>query len=226
MRQVMERMHMTDVLILFGMTETGPIATQTAVTDTLARRVGSVGRVVPHVEIKIISPDGRIVPRGETGEFCTRGYSVILGYWSDPESTGAAIDEAGWMHTGDLVNMDDDGYCRVVGRTKDMIKFGGEPVFPRESEELLLMHPLVEEAYVFGVPHASWGEEVCAWIRCRNAAALTAVEIRAFCRERIARYKVPRHVRFVDSFPMTGPGKVRKDLMRTQMTEDLGRPSD
>ena len=223
MRQVMERMHMTDVLILFGMTETSPMATQTAADDTLARRVGSVGRVVPHVEIKIIDPDGNVVPRGITGEFCTRGYSVMLGYWGDPDWTAEAIDAAGWMHTGDLVSMDTDGYCRVAGRIKDMIKRGGEAIFPREIEEFLYTHPAVRDVYVFGVPHEYWGEEVCAWISLRDSAGLTEDEVWEFCRDKIAQQKVPKHIRFVSSFPMTGSGKVQKYVMRDLMAKELGR---
>jgi fatty-acyl-CoA synthase len=221
MRQVIDRMHMRDVLILFGMTETSPIATGTAPDDTIDRRVGTVGRVVPHVEIKIIDAKGRTVPRGTAGEFCTRGYSVMLGYWDDPKGTDEAIDAAGWMHTGDLVSMDADGYCQVVGRLKDMIKRGGEAIFPREIEEFLLTHPDVRDVHVFGVPHDRWGEEVCAWISCRDNARLTERDIREFCRDKISRQKIPRHVRFVTTFPMTGSGKVQKYVMREQMAQEL-----
>jgi len=223
MRQVIEWMHITDVMILFGMTETSPIATQTAADDTIARRVGTVGRVVPHVEIKIIDAEGRILPRGRTGEFCTRGYSVMLGYWNDPARTAEAIDAAGWMHTGDLAVMDEDGYCRIVGRIKDMIKRGGEAIFPREIEEFLISHLAIRDVYVFGVPHEFWGAEVCAWISVHDGAGLTEDTVRAFCHDKIARAKIPQHIRFVTSFPMTGSGKVQKYVMREQMATKLDR---
>lgn len=222
-RQVIERMHMKDVLIAFGMTETSPIATLTSTHDPIEKRIGTVGRVVPHVEIKIIDAEGHIVPRGHAGEFCTRGYSVMLGYWEDADLTRQAVDAAGWMHTGDLVTMDDAGYCQVVGRIKDMIKRGGEAIFPREIEEFLITHPAVREAYVFGVPHEYWGEEVCAWIALRDEKSLSTEDVRAFCHNKIASHKIPQHIRFVQSFPMTGSGKVQKYVMRDQMTEELRR---
>ena len=222
-QQVMDRLHMKDVLIAFGMTETSPVATQTSIHDPMNKRAGTVGRVVPHVEIKIIDAEGHTVPRGSDGEFCTRGYSVMLGYWEEPGLTKQAVDAAGWMHTGDLVTMDDEGYCRVVGRIKDMIKRGGEAIFPREIEEFLITHPAVREAYVFGVPHEFWGEEVCAWIALREGASLTADDVVSFCHDKIAPHKTPKHIRVVDSFPMTGSGKVQKYIMRERMAEDLRR---
>jgi fatty-acyl-CoA synthase len=178
--------------------------------------------VQPHVEIKIVDASGRIVPRGVTGEFCTRGYSVMRGYWNDAQKTREAIDDAGWMHTGDLATMDDEGYVNIVGRLKDMVIRGGENVYPREVEEFLYGHPKVQDVQVIGVPDPKYGEELCAWIRLREAETCTADEIREYCRGRIAHYKVPRHVRFVDAFPMTITGKVQKFVMRKETIEALG----
>ena len=224
MKQVMERMHMTEVSICYGMTETSPVSTQTRVDDTVDRRVATVGRVGPHLEVKIIDPEsGRTVPRGEPGELCTRGYSVMRGYWEEPAKTADAIDPARWMHTGDLAVMDDDGYVSITGRIKDMVIRGGENIYPREIEEFLYTHPDVLDAQVIGVPDAKYGEELMAWVRMREGAEpLTAEALREFCTGKLAHYKVPRYVHIVDEFPMTVTGKVRKVEMRKQATEILG----
>jgi fatty-acyl-CoA synthase len=215
MHQVRSRMHMDEVAIACGMTETSPVSTQTAPDDPLSKRVATVGRVHPHVEVKIVDPHtGETVPRGTPGEQCTRGYSVMLGYWDDAAATAAAIDPDGWMHTGDLAVMDDDGYLSIVGRIKDMIIRGGENVYPREIEEFLHGLEGVADAHVIGVPSARYGEEVMAWIKPREGVQLTARGLAAACRGRIARYKVPRHWRIVDAFPMTVTGKVQKYRLR------------
>ncbi len=222
MRRCIRDMNLREMTIGYGMTETSPVSTQTALDDPLERRVATVGRVHPHVEIKIIGPDGRVVPRGTPGEFCTRGYSVMLGYWDDEERTKQAVDATGWMHTGDLATMDTDGYCNIVGRIKDMVIRGGENVYPREVEEFLYRHPKIQDVTVFGVPDERYGEEICAWIKIRVGETLTAEEVRDFCRDQIAHYKVPRHIRFVDEFPMTVTGKIQKFIMRERMVGDLG----
>ncbi|ADB48677.1 AMP-binding protein [Conexibacter woesei] len=223
MKQVIDKMHMREVSICYGMTETSPVSTQTRTDDPLELRVGSVGRVGPHVEVKVVEPDtGMIVKRGETGELRTRGYSVMLGYWGELEKTAEAIDAAGWMHTGDLATMDDAGYVAIVGRIKDMVIRGGENVYPRELEELLHLHDDVVDVQVVGVPDAKYGEELCAWVRLRDGAAVGEDDVRAFCRERVAHFKVPRHVLFVDEFPMTVTGKVQKYKMREATIERLG----
>jgi fatty-acyl-CoA synthase len=223
MKSVVSRMHMPDVTICYGMTETSPVSTQSAPDDTLEKRVGTVGRVHPHVEVKIVDPvTGAVVPRGASGELCTRGYSVMLGYWNDEAATRAAIDAAGWMHTGDLATMDDEGYVNIVGRIKDMIIRGGENVYPREVEEFLHGHPGVSEAQVIGVPSLKYGEEVMAWVRLRPGVTLTAEDLAAFCAGKIATYKVPRHWKVVDEFPMTVTGKVQKFRMREVAIQELG----
>ena len=222
MRRCIRDMHLTEMTIGYGMTETSPVSTQTALDDPLERRVSTVGRVHPHVEIKIIDTEGRVAPRGMPGEFCTRGYSVMLGYWDDEERTKQAVDAAGWMHTGDLATMDKEGYCNIVGRIKDMVIRGGENVYPREIEEFLYRHPKIQDVQVFGVPDPRYGEEICAWIRVRAGETLTAEEVREFCHDQIAHYKVPRHIRFVDEFPMTVTGKIQKFIMRERMTVELG----
>jgi len=222
MRRAIRDMHLTEITIGYGMTETSPVSTQTRIGDSLDKQVGTVGRAHPHVEIKIVDTDGRIVPRGTTGEFCTRGYSVMQGYWDEPERSAEAIDIAGWMHTGDLATMDADGYCAIVGRIKDLVIRGGENIYPREIEEFLYRHPAIVDVQVFGVPDKRFGEELCAWIKLRAGQALTEDEVKAFCKDQIAHYKVPRYVRFVDGFPMTVTGKVQKYLMRETMTEELG----
>ena len=222
MNQVRSRMHAPEMTIICGMTETSPVSTQTAVDDPVDKRVTTVGRVHPHVEVKVVDPvSGATVPRGTAGEQCTRGYSVMLGYWGDEDATRSAIDEDGWMHTGDLAVMDDDGYLRIVGRIKDMIIRGGENIYPREIEEFLLTIPSVSEAYVFGVPNERYGEEVAAWVKLSNGASATAEDLDAACRGRIAGYKVPRHWKFVEAFPMTVSGKVQKFRMREITTAEL-----
>ncbi len=222
MKRVMADMHLEELTIAYGMTETGPVSFQTAVDDTLGRRVETVGRVLAHTEVKIVDDAGRIVRRGVTGELLTRGYCVMRGYWNDPEQTDAAIDASGWMRSGDLAVIDDEGYCRIVGRLKDMLIRGGENIYPREIEELLYRHPKVEQAQVIGVPDPKYGEEVCAWVKLHAGASATEQEIRAFCEGKIAHFKIPRYIRFVDEFPMTVTGKVQKFVMREQMTAELG----
>ncbi|WP_287458721.1 AMP-binding protein [Sphingomonas sp.] len=221
MRGVIERLHMPEITIAYGMTETSPVSFQTAVDDPFDRRVGSIGRVQPHLECKVVGEDGATLPVGTPGELCTRGYSVMLGYWDEPEKTAAVIDAAGWMHSGDLAVIDAAGYGTVVGRLKDMVIRGGENIYPREIEEFLYSHPAVEDVAVIGVPDERMGEELCAWIRLRADSAGDEEEIRAFCRGRIAHYKVPRYVRFVDSFPTTVTGKVQKYLIREAMIAEL-----
>jgi fatty-acyl-CoA synthase len=225
MNRVAKDMHMSEVTIAYGMTETSPVSTQTAVDDPLEIRVSTVGRVHPHVAIKIVDPTRRTVARGKPGELCTKGYSVMRGYWNDDARTGEAIDAEGWMHTGDLATMDAQGYVNIVGRIKDMVIRGGENVYPREVEEFLYRHPGVQDVQVIGVPDLKYGEELCAWIKLRPNVQATEEEIREFCRDRIAHYKIPRHVRFVDAFPMTITGKIQKYLMRKQMIEELGHPT-
>ncbi|MGH9294615.1 MAG: AMP-binding protein, partial [Acidimicrobiales bacterium] len=224
MKQVIDEMNMAEVAICYGMTETSPVSTQTRVDDDLERRTSTVGRVMPHTEIKVIDPEtGRVVPRGAPGELCTRGYCVMLGYWDDPTSTAAAIDTARYMHTGDLAVMREDGYVNIVGRIKDMVIRGGENVYPREVEEFLYSHPNILEVQVVGVPDAHYGEELCAWVRLRpGAEPLSAEEVREFCSDRLARFKVPRYVHVTDSFPMTVTGKVRKVEMRELSIEIFG----
>ncbi|MFI0858897.1 AMP-binding protein [Streptomyces smyrnaeus] len=224
MKQVIERMGMAEVSICYGMTETSPVSTQTRAGDTIERRVSTVGRVGPHLEVKVVDPaTGRCLPRGEPGELCTRGYSVMLGYWEQPEATAQAIDAARWMHTGDLAVMDDDGYVKVTGRIKDVVIRGGENIYPREIEEFLYTHPHILDAQVVGVPDERYGEELMAWIRMREGAApLTADGVREFCRGKLAHYKIPRYVHTVDAFPMTVTGKVRKVEIREKSIELLG----
>jgi fatty-acyl-CoA synthase len=221
MRKVMERMHMRDITIAYGMTETSPVSFQSAIDDPVERRVSTVGRVMPHLEVKIIDAEGRIVPRGVSGELCTRGYSVMLGYWDQDDKTREALDRAGWMHTGDLATIDAEGYCAIVGRIKDMVIRGGENIYPREVEEFLYRHPKVQAVQVVGIPDAKYGEELCAWIRLAEGASATEEEIRAFCRDQIAHQKIPRYIRFVDEFPMTVTGKVQKFIMRERMIAEL-----
>ena len=225
MKQVIERMSMTEVSICYGMTETSPVSTQTRADDSLDRRVSTVGRVGPHLEVKVVDPEtGRTVPRGAPGELCTRGYSVMLGYWEQPEKTAEAVDAAHWMHTGDLAVMDADGYLAITGRIKDMVIRGGENVYPREIEEFLYTHPDILDAQVIGVPDVKYGEELMVWVRLRpGTQALTAESLREFCRGQLAHYKIPRYVHIVDEFPMTVTGKVRKVEMRERAVEILGR---
>jgi fatty-acyl-CoA synthase len=223
MKRVISEMHMTQVTICYGMTETSPVSTQTRADDETELRVSTVGRVHPHVEIKIIDPDtGLVVPRGEPGELCTRGYSVMLGYWDDAEQTRAAIDAARWMHTGDLARMDAAGYVNIAGRIKDMVIRGGENIYPREVEEFLYTHPLIEDVQVVGVPDAKYGEELCAWVKLRPGAELSLEELREYCTGKIAHFKIPRYLRVTGEFPMTVTGKVQKFIMREVSTGELG----
>ncbi len=223
MRQVVDQMNMSEVTIAYGMTETSPVSTQTSADDPLEKRVTTVGRVHPHVEIRIVDPEtGETVPRGTSGEFLTRGYSVMLGYWNDPERTAEAIDSDGWMHTGDLAVMDGEGYVNIVGRIKDMIIRGGENVYPREIEEFLYTHPDIVDVQAIGVPDARYGEQVMAWVQLRDGAGTTEEDFKAFCRGSIAHYKVPHYIKFTDTFPMTITGKIQKFKMREQSIEELG----
>jgi fatty-acyl-CoA synthase len=224
MKQVIARMGMTEVQICYGMTETSPVSTQTRADDSVERRVSTVGRVLPHLEVKVVDPEtGLTVPRGTVGELCTRGYSVMLGYWGEAAKTAEVIDAGRWMHTGDLGIMDEESYLNITGRIKDMVIRGGENIYPREIEEFLYTHPDVLDAQVVGVPDAKYGEELCAWIRMRaGAEALTAEVVREFATGRLAHYKIPRYVRVVDEFPMTVTGKVRKVEMRARSVELLG----
>jgi fatty-acyl-CoA synthase len=222
MKRVISEMHMHEVTICYGMTETSPVSTQTQPDDDTDRRVSTVGRVHPHVEVKIIDPaDGRVVPRGTAGELCTRGYSVMLGYWDEEEQTRAAIDAARWMHTGDLAIMDDAGYLNIAGRIKDMVIRGGENIYPREVEEFLYSHPAIEDVQVIGVPDAKYGEELCAWVKLRPGAELSLEDLRAYCTGKIAHYKIPRYLRISDDFPMTVTGKVQKFKMREVSVAEL-----
>jgi fatty-acyl-CoA synthase len=223
MKQVASTMHMSEITIAYGMTETSPVSFQSSRDDPLELRVSTVGRIQPHLEVKIVDRDGRVLPRGEAGELCTRGYSVMLGYWNDEARTNEAVDSAGWMHTGDLATIDDNGYCRIVGRIKDMVIRGGENIYPREVEEYLYGHPDIRDVQVFGVPDPKYGEELCAWIVSRAGAALDEEGIRRFCQDRISRHKIPRHIRFVESFPSTVTGKVQKFAMRDAMIEEFAR---
>jgi fatty-acyl-CoA synthase len=222
MRRVLAEMHMAEVTIAYGMTETSPVSFQSSTQDSLERRVSTVGRIHPHLEVKIIDAAGRVVPPGTPGELCTRGYSVMLGYWDEKAKTEEAIDRAGWMHTGDLATLDAEGYCNIVGRLKDMVIRGGENVYPREIEEFLYRHPQIEAAQVFGVPDPKYGEELCAWIKLKPGESALPEEIQGFCRDQIAHYKIPRYIRFVDAFPLTVTGKVQKFVMRERMMEELG----
>jgi fatty-acyl-CoA synthase len=217
MRRVIDEMNMPEVTICYGMTETSPVSFQSRPEDPLERRVGTVGRVHPHVQVKIVDAQGQVLPRGTAGELLTRGYSVMRGYWDDAERTRDAIDAGGWMHTGDLAIIDDEGYCNIVGRVNDMIIRGGENISPREIEEFLYRHPAIFDVAVVGVPDAKYGEAVCACIRLREGMSATEEEIREFCREQIAHYKVPRYVQFMDGFPLTISGKVQKYLIRENL---------
>lgn len=224
MKRCINEMHLSEVAIAYGMTETSPVSCQTLIDDDLERRTASIGRAHPHVEIKIISPEtGEVLPRGQSGEICTRGYSVMLGYWREDARTREAIDDEGWMHTGDLAVMREDGYCNVVGRIKDMVIRGGENVYPREVEEFLHTHPDIDDAQVIGVPDPRYGEEICAWIRMKpGRPPLSADAVRGFATDKLAHYKIPRYVEIVDEFPMTVTGKVRKVEMREHSARSLG----
>ena len=221
MRKVISEMNMAEVTIAYGMTETSPVSFQSATDDPLEKRVSTVGRIHPHVQVKIIDEHGAVVPRGVSGELCTRGYSVMLGYWGEEEKTKEDIDRAGWIHTGDLATIDEEGYCDIVGRVKDMIIRGGENIYPREIEEYLFQHPKIQEVAVFGVPDERYGEAVVAWIRLQDGETADADEIRDYCNEQIAYYKVPKHIIIVDEFPMTVTGKIQKFIMREKTIKDL-----
>jgi fatty-acyl-CoA synthase len=222
MKRVVERMHMKEVTIAYGMTETSPISFQSSIADPPERRVLSVGLIQPHLEVKVVDEAGNVVPRGTPGELRTRGYSVMLGYWADGARTREAIDLEGWMHTGDLATLDENGYCNIVGRLKDMVIRGGENIYPREIEEFLYRHPKVQDVQVVGVPDSRYGEELCACIVLRPGMEATAAEIRRFCEGQIARFKIPRHVRFLEQFPMTVTGKIPKYVLRQQMADEMG----
>lgn len=227
MKQVVERMHMSEVTIAYGMTETSPVSCQSSTATPLEKRVATVGQVHPHLEIKVVDPEtGQTVPVGKTGEFCTKGYSVMPGYWADEEKTRETIDGSGWMHTGDLATMDTEGYVNIVGRIKDMVIRGGENVYPREIEEFLYRHPAVSDVQVIGVPDPKYGEELCAWIVLKAGQSATAEDIRTFCKGQIAHYKVPRYIKFVEAFPMTITGKIQKYVMRARMKELLNLAED
>jgi fatty-acyl-CoA synthase len=226
MKRVITEMHMPDVVICYGMTETSPVSFQTSLTASLEHRVATVGQIQPQLEAKLIDTAGRCVPLGETGELLVRGYSVMRGYWNEPERSAAAVDEEGWMHTGDLATIDAEGYCRIVGRCKDMIIRGGENIYPAEIEQHLHRHPAVEQAAVFGVPDEKFGEIVCAWIVAKAARSVSAEELAQFCRSRIAHYKVPAHIRLVGQMPATVTGKLKKYLMRQAMVQQLGIPGE
>ena len=221
MKRVVSQMNMKEVTIAYGMTETSPVSFQSSNDDPIDRRVSTVGRIHPHVEVKVVDANGRIVPHGEPGELLTRGYSVMLGYWDDPQRTAEAIDAAGWMHTGDMATIDEEGYCNIVGRIKDMIIRGGENIYPREVEEFLFRHPKIQDVQVVGIPDEKYGEELCAWVILREGQTASADEVRSFCDGQIAHYKIPRHIRFVTEFPMTVTGKIQKFLIRQKMKEEL-----
>ncbi|MCG2634008.1 MAG: AMP-binding protein [Gammaproteobacteria bacterium] len=222
MKRVISDMHMNGVTIAYGMTELSPVSTMSTPHDTLERRVSTVGQVIAHVEAKVVDENNHIVARGEAGEFCARGYGVMIGYWDDPGKTAESIDTGGWMHTGDRAVMDDEGYVNIVGRIKDMVIRGGENIFPREIEEFLYQHPKIQDVSVFGVPDDRLGEELCAWIRPREGEQIDEEEIRVFCQGKLAHFKIPRYIRMVDDFPMTVTGKLQKFVMREVMSEDLG----
>ena len=222
MKRLIGEMHLSEITIAYGMTETGPVSFETSVHDPVERRVTTVGRVLPHTEVKIVDEAGRVVPVGTPGELLTRGYCVMPGYWNDPERTKKAIDEAHWIRSGDIATLDEEGYCNIVGRLKDMLIRGGENIFPREIEEFLFGHPKIEDVQVIGVPDPKYGEEVCAWIKLHPDATMSAEDVRAYCQGKIAHFKIPRYVKFVEDFPMTVTGKVQKFVMREKMIEELG----
>lgn len=226
MKRVIHELHMPQVTIAYGMTETSPVSFQSGVDDPLERRVSTVGRIQPHCEVKIVDVDGKTVPRGVSGELCARGYLVMRGYWDDAEQTAKAIDGEGWMHSGDLAVIDDEGYCNIVGRIKDLVIRGGENIYPREIEEFLYRHPKIRDVQVIGVPDRKYGEELCAWIIVRDGVTLIDQDVRDFCQGQIAHYKIPRYLRFVEAFPMTVTGKVQKFIMREQMKKELGLAED
>jgi fatty-acyl-CoA synthase len=222
MKRAVDQMHLGEITIAYGMTETSPVSFQSSTDDPLERRVSTVGRIQPHVEVKIVDGEGRVVPRGTPGELWTRGYPVMLGYWNDPERTADSIDRAGWMKTGDLATIDDEGYCNIVGRIKDMVIRGGENIYPREIEEFLYRYPKIQDVQVIGVPDPRYGEELCAWVKLRDGEHAAPEDIQEFCKGQIAHYKIPRYIKFVDVFPMTVTGKIQKFLMREETIRELG----
>jgi fatty-acyl-CoA synthase len=222
MKAVMRDMNMAEVTIAYGMTETSPVSFQTQISDAVDVRVSTVGRIMPHLEVKIVDGAGRVTPLGQSGELCTRGYSVMLGYWGEEAKTRDVLDAAGWMHTGDLAILDEQGYCRIIGRSKDIVIRGGENISPREIEEFLYRHPSIRDVQVVGLPDDRFGEELCAWIVLHPEARVGADDIRAFCRGQIAHFKIPRYIKFVDAFPTTATGKVQKFMIRATMIEELG----
>jgi fatty-acyl-CoA synthase len=222
MKRANHDMHMSEVIICYGQTETSPVNHMTAIDAPFEKRVSTVGQCGPHQEVKIIDEEGRVVPIGAKGELCCRGYSVMRGYWGEEERTAETIDAAGWLHSGDLAVMDEEGYVQIVGRLKDMIIRGGENIYPKEVEEFLYTHPAIQEAQVFGVPDQKFGEQVAVWIQLREGATLTEEDVRSFCAERIAHFKVPKYIAFVDAFPMTVTGKIQKFVMRDQLMAELG----
>ena len=226
MKAVITDMNMSEITIAYGMTETSPVSFQTRRDDPFEARVSTVGRVMPHVEVKIVDANGHIVPRGEPGELCTRAYSVMIGYWEDQERTREVLEPAGWMHSGDVATIDEDGYCRITGRIKDIVIRGGENISPREVEEYLYRHPAIRDVQVIGVPDDKYGEELCAWVVLRPDASVTGDDIREFCRGQIAHYKIPRYIKFVDGYPMTATGKVQKFVMRKSMAEEIKSPGN
>jgi fatty-acyl-CoA synthase len=227
MQRVVSDMHLSEITIAYGMTETSPVSCQSSTDTPLDKRVSTVGQVQPHLEVKIVHPDsGEVMATGQSGELCTRGYSVMHGYWDDPAKTAEAIDAEGWMHTGDLATMDAEGYVNIVGRIKDMVIRGGENIYPREIEEFLYRHPAIQDVQVVGVPDAKYGEELCAWVIVKPGQALDEDAVRAFCKGQIAHYKVPRYIRFVDAFPMTVTGKIQKFKIRDAMKDQLGLAED
>jgi fatty-acyl-CoA synthase len=225
MHRVIRDMHLREITIGYGMTETGPLSTQTAVDDPIELRVGTVGRVLPHTEIKIVDEHGRIVPYGTPGELCTRGYCVMREYWGDATRTAEAIDAAHWIKSGDIATMDEGGFIRIVGRIKDMVIRGGEKIYPREIEDFLYANEKIDEVEVFGVPDEKYGEQVAAWIKLRAGQSADAEELRKFCAGRLAHFKIPRYIKFVDEFPLTVTGKVQKYIMRERMAQELGLSS-
>jgi fatty-acyl-CoA synthase len=222
MKRVVRDMHLDGITICYGMTETSPVSFQSSIDDSLERRVSTVGRVSPHVQVKVVDAEGKCVPRGVQGELCTRGYSVMIGYWDDEQQTRETLDRTGWLRTGDLGVIDEEGYAHITGRLKDMIIRGGENIYPRELEEYLFRHEKILAVQVFGVPDAKFGEEICAWIQLKSGVVASEAEIREFCQGQIAHYKIPRYICFVSDFPLTATGKVQKFLMREQMKTDLG----
>jgi fatty-acyl-CoA synthase len=226
MKAVISDMNMSEITIAYGMTETSPVSFQTRRDDPFEARVSTVGRVMPHIEVKIVDANGHIVPRGEPGELCTRAYSVMIGYWEDQERTREVLEPAGWMHSGDVATIDEDGYCRITGRIKDIVIRGGENISPREVEEYLYRHPAIRDVQVIGVPDDKYGEELCAWVVLRPDTSVTADDIREFCRGQIAHYKIPRYIKFVDGYPMTATGKVQKFVMRKSMAEEIKSPGN